>query len=110
AREVGPPGRPGARRPVKRPPPVCRGADRGPHAARRLESARSTVTGIAAKVVMPSENLLLPDTVRRLSWTPPTPVVPETVSEFLRSRGARNWQIDLTAEPLTTALRESEKR
>ena len=110
ARDMGQPDLPRPSPPGNGPPPVNRWADRAPDAARRLESARSTVTGIAEKVVMPSENLLLPDTVRRLSWAPPTPVVPETVSEFLRSRGARNWQIDLTAEPLTTALRESEKR
>ena len=110
ARDMGQPDLPRPSPPGNGPPPVNRWADRAPDAARRLESARSTVTGIAEKVVMPSENLLLPDTVRRLSWAPPTPVAPETVSEFLRSRGARNWQIALTAEPLTTALRESEKR
>lgn len=46
------------------PPPVNRWADRSPEAARRLESARATVAQIAEDVVMPAENLLLPDTVR----------------------------------------------
>jgi ribonuclease D len=91
------------------PPPVNRWADRAPEAARRLEAARATVTGIAEDVVMPTENLLLPDTVRRLAWAPPETVDADTVAEFLRERGARNWQVGLTAEPLATALREAEK-
>jgi ribonuclease D len=91
------------------PPPVNRWADRAPEAARRLEAARATVTGIAEDVVMPTENLLLPDTVRRLAWAPPKAVDPDSVGDFLRSRGARNWQVGLTAEPLATALRDAEK-
>ncbi|GAB2501956.1 ribonuclease D [Nocardiopsis aegyptia] len=86
------------------PPPVNRWADRAPEAARRLEAARATVTGIAEDVVMPTENLLLPDSVRRLAWSPPETVDHESVAEFLRERGAREWQIGLTAEPLATAL------
>ncbi|GAB3718388.1 ribonuclease D [Nocardiopsis oceani] len=89
------------------PPPVNRWADRAPEAARRLESARATVSGIAEDVVMPTENLLLPDTVRRLAWAPPQAVDPDSVGEFLRTRGARNWQVGLTAEPLATALRDA---
>ncbi|MFE3461626.1 HRDC domain-containing protein [Nocardiopsis aegyptia] len=91
------------------PPPVNRWADRAPEAARRLEAARATVTGIAEDVVMPTENLLLPDTVRRLAWSPPETVDHEFVAEFLRERGAREWQIGLTAEPLATALLGAEQ-
>ncbi|WP_017598288.1 HRDC domain-containing protein [Nocardiopsis lucentensis] len=91
------------------PPPVNRWADRAPEAARRLEAARATVTGIAEDVVMPTENLLLPDTVRRLAWTPPRALDPDSVAAFLRDRGARNWQVGLTAEPLATALLGAEK-
>ncbi|CAL9594094.1 Ribonuclease D [Nocardiopsis dassonvillei] len=87
------------------PPPVNRWSDRAPEAARRLEAARATVAGIAEEVVMPTENLLLPDTVRRLAWAPPESVDPDSVGVFLRERGAREWQIGLTAEPLATALK-----
>ncbi|MBR8741503.1 ribonuclease D [Nocardiopsis sp. MG754419] len=91
------------------PPPVNRWADRAPEAARRLEAARSTVTRIAEEVVMPTENLLLPDSVRRLAWAPPQTVDPDSVGAFLRSRGARNWQVGLTSEALTEALREADQ-
>lgn len=91
------------------PPPVNRWGDRAPEAARRLEAARATVTGIAEDIVMPTENLLLPDTVRRLAWAPPTTVDSDTVGAFLRERGARDWQVGLTAESLATALRDAEE-
>ncbi|WP_223809117.1 HRDC domain-containing protein [Nocardiopsis listeri] len=91
------------------PPPVNRWADRAPEAARRLDAARSTVTRIAEEIVMPTENLLLPDSVRRLAWAPPEAVDPGSVGEFLRSRGARDWQVGLTSEALADALHEAEK-
>ncbi|WP_231494134.1 HRDC domain-containing protein [Nocardiopsis sp. CNT312] len=109
ARDMGRPELPRPNAPGDGPPPVNRWADRAPEAARRLERARATVSGIAEDVVMPTENLLLPDSVRRLAWTPPATVDPESVAAFLRSRGAREWQIGLTASPLATALREAEK-
>ena len=53
---------------------------------------------------MPVENLLSPDAVRRLCWTPPDPATVDAVSEVLRRLGARAWQIGLTAEVLAQAL------
>lgn len=57
---------------------------------------------------MPTENLLQPDAVRRLTWEPPAPVSEETVAAWLRSLGAREWQIGLTVHPLTKALERLE--
>jgi ribonuclease D len=53
---------------------------------------------------MPPENLLAPDGIRRLAWEPPVPVGPAEVRATLAGYGARDWQLDLTAEPLTAAL------
>ena len=108
ARDMTQPELPRPNAPGDGPPPVNRWADRAPEAARRLEATRSTVARIAEEVVMPTENLLLPDAVRRLAWAPPSTVDPDSVGEFLRTRGARNWQVGLTAERLTKALREAE--
>ena len=52
---------------------------------------------------MPAENLLTPDTVRRLMWTPPEPE-PEAVAEALREYAARPWQIELTTAVLADAI------
>ena len=78
--------------------------DRDPAAAARLAACRADVTAIAAASGLPVENLLSPDTVRRLAWTPPGPLTEAEVADALRGYGARPWQIDLTAAPLTRAL------
>ncbi len=53
---------------------------------------------------MPTENLLQPEAVRRLTWEPPAVVDAETVAARLRGLGAREWQIGLTARPVAEAL------
>lgn len=86
------------------PPAPNRWQDRDPDAAARLSAARSALSAIAEKHTLPVENLLLPDLLRRICWTPPSPDLDSVVRE-LRERGAREWQIGLVAEALTTALR-----
>ena len=46
---------------------------------------------------VPVENMLSPDLVRRIMWSPPEPRDAATVAEALRAGGAREWQIELTA-------------
>ncbi|WP_026120887.1 HRDC domain-containing protein [Nocardiopsis potens] len=89
------------------PPPTNRWADRDPAAARRLEASRALVSRVAEEVGMPAENLLQPDAVRRLAWTPLESTEPEAVRERLRGYGAREWQLGLTAEGLAEALRSA---
>lgn len=86
------------------PPPAHRWADRDPEAAKRLSAARAVVAALADEHRLPSENLLQPDLVRRLSWSPPADVTAETVSDVLRELGARPWQVELVALPLAKAL------
>src|SRR5690606_33285906 len=86
------------------PPPTNRWADRYPAAARRLAAARAVVAALADEHHMPTENLLQPDAVRRLSWEPPEVLDDEHVTARLRELGARSWQIALTARPLAKAL------
>lgn len=89
------------------PPSPRSWADRDPLAAARLEAARELVTRLGEEHHIPVENLLQPDALRRLCWTPPKPITAETVAEFLRGRGARAWQTDLLAGPLTMVLTEA---
>jgi ribonuclease D len=98
---------PAAASPNDGPPPPNRWADRDPDAAARLSAARSALAKIAEQHTLPTENLLLPDLVRRTCWTPPDERSPESVAEFLRGRGAREWQIALTAESLSAALQKT---
>ncbi len=86
------------------PPPANRWAERDPVAARRLARARQVVTGLAEQHTMPPENLVQPEAVRRLAWTPPEPPTPEAVGAALRASGARAWQAALVAGPLAEVL------
>lgn len=86
------------------PPPPRAWADRDPAAAARLLAARAVVTELSERLAVPVENLLQPDALRRLCWTPPDPADTESVAAFLRGRGARQWQVELLAEPLAAAF------
>jgi ribonuclease D len=86
------------------PPPANRWAERDPVAAKRLARARATVSVIAEELAMPAENLVQPEAVRRLTWTPPAVADEASVREALAAAGARAWQIDLVAAALAESL------
>jgi ribonuclease D len=88
------------------PPPTHRWSERDPAAAARLAAARQAITALAEANGLPTENLLSPDAVRRLSWEPPQPCDPGSVAAALTSFGARPWQVELTAASVAGALCE----
>ncbi|WP_030544345.1 ribonuclease D [Streptomyces albus] len=89
---------------VTGPPPPRSWADKDPAAAARLSAARAAVTALAESLNLPQENLITPDTVRRICWEPPAEPTPEAVAGALAGHGARPWQIELTAPLLAGAL------
>ncbi|SIR46518.1 ribonuclease D [Micromonospora avicenniae] len=89
---------------VEGPPPPHRWAERDPVAAARLARCREVVLRISGEHRLPAENLIAPDSIRRLAWVPPEEVTETTVGETLRGFGAREWQIGLLAVDLTAAL------
>lgn len=86
------------------PPPAHRWRDKDPVAARRLAAVRTVVAALADEHSLPTENLLAPDVVRRLAWQPPDPPGPPEVTRALAAHGARPWQVDLTAVPISRAI------
>lgn len=90
--------------PLNGPPPPRAWADKDPAAAARLSAARAAVTALAESLNLPQENLITPDTVRRLCWEPPAEPTQESVAEVLSGHGARPWQIEQVAPLLTQAL------
>ena len=90
------------------PPPANRWAERDPVAARRLARVRAALTSLAIQHRMPPENLLQPDSVRRLAWQPPVSPDAAAVGAALTRYGARPWQVTLTAEAVAAALPEPE--
>ncbi|MBN9734507.1 Ribonuclease D [Pseudonocardia sp. Ae168_Ps1] len=83
------------------PPPVARWADRDPDAAARLTAARAALAGVSEQHDVPVENLLQPDLLRRLCWTPPSG---GDVRGALAAGGARPWQVELLAPLLEPVL------
>jgi ribonuclease D len=97
--------RPSVRGPSVEGPPKPRSWPvRRPDAAVRLENAREALAQVEQQVDVPVENLLLPDSLRRLAWEPPAQITPETVAGALVDLKARPWQIELIAAPLAAAF------
>ncbi|MYQ74477.1 ribonuclease D, partial [Streptomyces sp. SID4934] len=86
------------------PPPPRAWADRDPAAAARLSKARADISARAEELRLPQENLITPDTVRRLCWEPPADHGPAAVSAALAGYGARPWQIEQVTPLLVEAL------
>lgn len=95
---------PSAAVPSDGPPPPHRWAERDPAAAERLVRCRAAVSHISEEIGVPPENLILPEAVRRLAWSPPRPVSEQAIADALAGHGARRWQVTLTARPLADAL------
>lgn len=90
--------------PSDAPPPPRAWADRDPDAAARLATAREAIVELAGRVAVPAENLMTPDVVRRVLWSPPDPTA---LDDVLQRHGARPWQIDLVGPLLRDALSET---
>ncbi|GAA1912075.1 ribonuclease D [Microbacterium aoyamense] len=85
-------------------PPPRAWADRNPEADARLKAARPLVEARAEALHMPTENLLTPDTLRRVAWTPPETMDAASIAASLAALGARPWQIAETAQTIADAF------
>jgi ribonuclease D len=90
--------------PADGPPPVARWADRDPAAAARLSAARAGIAALSEEWAIPAENLLQPDLLRRVCWSPPED---GDVAGALGAGGARQWQVQLVAPILDEAAHTS---
>ncbi|MFW2514393.1 HRDC domain-containing protein [Demequina sp. SO4-13] len=81
--------------------------DKRPEAAARLNFAREAVAADSERLSIPAENLLQPDALRRCCWEYRSGGE-EWIREFLASRGARAWQIELIAPLLADAFEDAE--
>ena len=95
---------PAVRPPSDTLPPPRVWADKNPEADGRFKRARTDVTAVAEKLDLPLENLLTPEYLRRVAWSPPDPVTPEAIGEALRELGARSWQVEAIAQVIADAF------
>ncbi len=86
------------------PPPARAWADRDPVAAARLAQARTLLGEFARSRSIPIENVLSPDSIRRVLWAPPPDSTLESVAEALFALGAREWQVAIAAPILEAAI------
>ncbi len=75
-----------------------------PDADRRLRHSRTALTSISEEKNVPLENLLTPDILRQVCFSPPDPATADSVRDVLLGFGARNWQAELTAESIAEAI------
>ncbi|MFF2052063.1 HRDC domain-containing protein [Leifsonia sp. NPDC058194] len=88
-------------------PPPRAWSDRNPEADGRLKAARAALTVLSEERSIPLENLLTPETLRRVAWTPPAEISPASIADALASHGARPWQIEATSQSIADAFVES---
>ena len=88
-------------------PPARAWGDRNPEADARLRAARPVVDALAEELHMPTENLLTPEFLRRVAWSPPQPLSAASVGAALAELGARPWQIAQTAQSIADAFVQS---
>ena len=87
-------------------PPARTWSERNPEADKRLKAARTALSAITEARSIPVENLLTPETLRRLAWTPPETLDLISVRNSLAELNARAWQIDATAQTIVDAFVE----
>lgn len=98
---------PALRVPGENVPPPRVWADKNPEADRRLKRARAAVTELSTELSIPVENLLTPESLRRVAWAPPTEISEASIRDALTELGARPWQLDATAQVITQAFVEA---
>lgn len=90
-------------------PPHRAWSQRYPDADARLKSAREALEDIAGTLAIPLENLLTPDTLRRLAWEPPTELSLDELVNQMQNLGAREWQRTLTGPAILSAFVQAEE-
>ena len=85
-------------------PPLKIWRERFPQKYAPLTHAKANIQSKANELVIPFENLITPDYVRRICWNAPK----SGVATALRALGARPWQIEIVAPILEAALLEVE--
>jgi ribonuclease D len=92
------------RAPTETIPPPRAWPDKNPAADRRLKAARVAVSDKSTELNIPIENVLTPELLRRLAWAPPEPIEVDSVGAALSDMGARPWQVNVIAGPITDAF------
>ncbi len=91
-------------------PPPRAWADRNPDADARLKAARAAIGELSEQLSIPVENLLTPESLRRLSWSPPADATAAGIGAELAELGARPWQIEATAQVIAQSFVDASQK
>jgi ribonuclease D len=92
-------------------PPVKIWKERAPLAYARLTHARFNLQEVSAELLIPLENLISPEIVRRIAWmSERQSFTTDSLQESLLQLGARPWQIERSLDAILRSLSESEPR
>ena len=75
-----------------------------PKAHARLLASKELIVQISNEQEVPQENLLNPEALRGICFEPPEVLTLESVTDSLKNRFVRDWQIGLLAEGLVQTL------
>ena len=75
---------------------------RHPELYAKFEAVRLALTNLAEELVMPIENLVSPEAIRKVIWKRPKDFL--TVEEILTESKVRNWQKELISKTLIEVL------
>ncbi len=98
---------PALRAPSEGLPPPRVWSDRNPPADKRLKAARAALAEVSTLLDIPAENLLTPETLRRLAWKAPDILDLASLRDSLTELGAREWQVDATSQVILNAFVEA---
>jgi ribonuclease D len=86
------------------PPPQRSWPDRNPVAAARLADTRTALAEFSTEHEVPVENVISPEPLRRVVWTPPADHSAGAFAGALRTLGARQWQTEIVSRMLEAAF------
>lgn len=90
-------------------PPVRLWRERAGLAHAHLTHARHNLNEVALLRRIPLENLISPESLRRIAWQSERHTFTEgSLAERMKELGVRPWQIELTLAPIFAALQERE--
>jgi ribonuclease D len=84
-------------------PPLKIWRERFPEKYAPLTHAKALLSDKAQELVIPLENMITPEYVRRICWNAPKGAVAQALSTL----GARSWQVEIVAPILESALLET---
>lgn len=89
-------------------PPTPRSWERhDPQAWARWNRVRPAINDLSEQLQVPAENLLTPDTLRRVTYRPPADPGHEAMDAQLAALGARAWQRQLVVPVLVEQFRDA---